>query len=175
MAIELNARQTHKHENCLFHRKVNVSATAVATTSKDIPKQTAFGMDEDSESELQNRYGQAFTGTQTTQDKARPSAISTQPPVSTLARPKYTEPPPQIPKPPTRQAVLDKFGNFRLPSTEKPPEPAIVPRRSRSSRSRSRSRRRYSGSRSRYNCLYNDFCKFVLIEVFCPLKVPIVS
>ncbi|XP_037034015.1 tetratricopeptide repeat protein 14 homolog isoform X1 [Bradysia coprophila] len=130
-------------------KKVNVAATAVATTSKDIPKQPAFGMDEDSESELQNRYGQAFTGNQTTQDKARPSTISTQPPVSTLPRPKYTEPPPQIPKPPTRQAVLDKFGNFRLPSSEKPPEPVIVPRRSRSSRSRSRSRRRYSGSRSR--------------------------
>lgn len=131
-------------------KKVNVSATAVATTSKDIPKQSAFGMDDDSESELQNRYGQAaLPSTQTTQDKARASAVSAQPSVSSLTRPKYTEPPPQIPKPPARQAVLDKFGNFRLPSTEKPPEPAVLPRRSRSSRSRSRSRRRYSGSRSR--------------------------
>lgn len=65
-------------------------------------------MDDDSESELQNRYGQAFSSTQVAQDKIRAPPASTQPSAASLAntRPKYTEPPPQIPKPPTRQAVL---------------------------------------------------------------------
>lgn len=143
----MTTRLLKRSRNSKFssHRKASVSASAT-TTSKDIPKQTAFGMDDDSETELQNRYGQAFTGAQATQDKTQPSTASAN------TRPKYTEPPPQIPKPPARQAVLDKFGNFRLPSTEKPPEPTPMPR-SRTSRSRSRSRRRYSGSRSRSRSL----------------------
>ncbi|KAJ6648453.1 Tetratricopeptide repeat protein 14 like, partial [Pseudolycoriella hygida] len=64
-------------------KKAGSTATATATTSKDIPKQTAFGIDEDSETELHNRYGQAFA--QTTHDKIRAPLPATQPSISSLS------------------------------------------------------------------------------------------
>lgn len=145
----------------MFAKNERKAPIATATsTSKLIPKQYAFENDDDPE--VERSFGGITRGGAT----VGPSSAAE---ILALSRIKAVEPPkkqrpptpppsisqrlkaqgPQPPKAPAGQVVLDKFGSFRLASTEKPSVP-LASTRARGSRSRSRSRRRYtSDSRSR--------------------------
>lgn len=149
-------------------RKNTLASSSVTgpSSSKTIPKQYAFGNEDDLD--VEKSFGGITRGGPTlsapsaaallqgakSPDKKQKSRRPTPPPTLPPVRPKFIEQPPQMPKAPAGQVVLDKFGNFRLASTDKPPEPPAPPRgrgaTGGGSRSRSRSRRRYSSdSRSR--------------------------
>lgn len=137
-------------------RKTAIAATA--STSKLIPKQYAFENDEDTE--IDRSFGGITRATVGPSSAADLLALSRNKPVEPPKKQRPPTPPPTIsqrlkalgpqpPKAPAGQVVLDKFGSFRLASTEKPSVP-LASTRARASRSRSRSRRRYtSDSRSR--------------------------
>lgn len=145
----------------MFAKNERKPAIATATsTSKAIPKQYAFENDDDPE--VERSFGGITRGGATVgpPSAAEILALSRNKPVEPPKKQRPPTPPPAIsqrlkpqgpqpPKAPAGQVVLDKFGSFRLASTEKPSVP-LVSTRARGSHSRSRSRRRYtSDSRSR--------------------------
>lgn len=150
------------------------AAPATASTSKTIPKQYAFGNEDDMGVEKSfggiTRGGPTLSAPSAAALLAHGNSAGAKSPDKKLKQQRRPSPPQpaliphrrfmeqsllaQPPKAPAGQVVLDKFGNFRLASTDKPPEPPAPPRgrgaAGGGSRSRSRSRRRYSsGSRSR--------------------------
>lgn len=121
---------------------VNTASTSSATLTKASSKQYSFPNEDDADQFRATKDSVPQKGDEK-KVKKRPSTPN--PPVL-IRSDKYGEAP-APPKAPVGPVVLDKFGNFRLASTERPPEPPAPPRRS---RSRSHSRRRYSSdSRSR--------------------------